>query len=44
MTEEKLRDYLLELNLSYYNEEELNKIYNAVRHIIAEIEEKIGRE
>ena len=44
MTEDKLRQYLDGLNLSYYNEEELQKIYDVVSSTVNEIEENIGRE
>ena len=41
---EELKKYLDNLNLSYYTESELQKIYNAVSSVIKEIEENIGRE
>ena len=44
MSKDELRDYLANLNLSYYTERELDKIYNAVSSTIKEIEELIGRE
>ena len=44
MNEEKLRNYLDNLNLSYYTESELWKIYNAIYTTVNEIEENIGRE
>ena len=44
MTKEKLGEYLSNLNLNYYNEEELQKIYNAVKLTVGQIEENIGRE
>lgn len=31
MTKEKLEEYLSNLNLNYYTEEELEKIYNSVK-------------
>lgn len=44
MSKEQLEEYLSNLNLSYYNEEELQKIYDAVKSTIDQIEENIGRE
>ena len=44
MTKLQLENYLSNLNLSYYNEEELNRIYRAVKETVDEIEENIGRE
>lgn len=44
MTKEKLEEYLSNLNLNYYNERELQKIYDAVKSIVDAIEENIGRE
>ena len=44
MTKEKLEEYLSNLNLNYYNEEELQKIYDAVKSTVDQIEENIGRE
>ncbi len=44
MTKEQLSDYLSNLNLNYYNEQELQKIYDAVKDAVSEIEEIIGRE
>lgn len=44
MTREQLESYLLDLNLSYYTEEELQEIYNSVKSTVNKIEEKIGRE
>ena len=44
MTKEKLEAYLSSLNLGYYTERELEKIYGAVKSVISEIEENIGRE
>ena len=44
MTKEKLEEYLSNLNLNYYNEEELQKIYNVVKSTVDQIEEYIGRE
>lgn len=44
MTKEKLEEYLSNLNLNYYNEEELQKIYDAVKLTVDRIEENIGRE
>ena len=44
MTREQLESYLLDLNLSYYTEEELQEIYNSVKSTVSKIEEKIGRE
>lgn len=44
MTREKLEEYLSEvLNVKYYNEEELQKIYDAVKSTVDVIEENIGR-
>ena len=43
MTREKLEEYLSEvLNVKYYNEEELQKIYDAVKSTVDVIEESIG--
>ena len=44
MTETQLRSYLSDLNLSYYNEEELLEIYNSVKSVVDHLEEKIGAE
>lgn len=45
MTKEKLEEYLSEvLNVKYYNEEELQKIYDVVKSTVDVIEENIGRE
>ena len=44
MTKSQLECYLSDLNLSYYNEEELQEIYNAVKSTVDRIEERIGRE
>ena len=44
MTKERLAAYLSNLNLSYYTEAELERIYNAVKEVVSEIEENIGRE
>ena len=44
MTKEELREYLDGLNLSYYNEEELQRIYDVIYSTVREIEENIGRE
>lgn len=44
MTKLQLECYLSDLNLSYYSDEELEEIYNAVKSTIDRIEEKIGRE
>ena len=33
MTKEKLEEYLSNLNLNYYTEEELEKIYNSIKSI-----------
>lgn len=44
MTKLQLECYLSDLNLSYYNEEELQEIYNAVKSTVDRIEERIGRE
>lgn len=40
MTKEQLEEYLLNLNLSYYTETELERIYKSV---VDQIEEYIGR-
>lgn len=44
MTKEKLEEYLYNLNLNYYTEEELEEIHNSVKSTIDYIEECIGRE
>lgn len=45
MAREDLEEYLSEvLNVKYYNEEELQKIYDAVKSTVDVIEENIGRE
>ena len=44
MTKEKLEEYLSNLNLNYYTEEKLEKIYNSVKSTEDYIEECIGRE
>ena len=44
MTKEQLENYLSDLNLNYYTEEELQEIYNSVKTTIDKIEEKIGME
>ena len=44
MTREKLEEYLSEvLNVKYYNEEELQKIYDIIKSTVDVIEENIGR-
>lgn len=43
MTKEQLEEYLLSLNLSYYTETELERIYKSVKSEIGQIEEYIGR-
>ena len=44
MTREDLEEYLSKtLNIRYYNEEELQKIYDAVKSTVDVIEENIGR-
>lgn len=45
MAREDLEEYLSEiLNIRYYNEEELQKIYDAVKSTVDVIEENIRRE
>lgn len=44
MEKEQLEEYLSNLNLNYYNEGELQKIYDAVKSTVDQIEENIGRE
>ena len=44
MTKEELKEYLYNLNLNYYNESELKRIYDAVKSTVDKIEEAIGRE
>ena len=44
MTKLQLECYLSDLNLDYYNEKELEEIYNAVKSTVNRIEEKIARE
>lgn len=44
MTKEKLEEYLYNLNLNYYTEEELEEIHNSIKSTIDYIEERIGRE
>lgn len=44
MTKEELEEYLSNLNLNYYNERELQKIYDAVKSTVDAIEENIGRD
>lgn len=44
MNKEKLREYIDNLNLNYYTESELEKIYKAVATTVSEIEELIGME
>lgn len=44
MTKEKLEEYLSNLNLNYYTEEELEEIHNSIKSTIDYIEECIGRE
>ena len=44
MTKEKLEEYLSNLNLNYYTEEELEEIYNLVKSTVDCIEERIGCE
>ena len=44
MTKEQLENYLSDLNLGYFTEEELKEIYNSVKLTIDRIEERIGRE
>ena len=45
MAREDLEEYLSEvLNVKYYNEEELQKIYDVVKSTVDVIEENIGRE
>lgn len=43
MTKEQLEEYLLSLNLSYYTETELERIYTSVKSVVDQIEEYIGR-
>ena len=43
MTKEQLEEYLLSLNLSYYTETELERIYISVKSVVDQIEEYIGR-
>ena len=45
MTREDFEEYLSEvLNVKYYNEEELQKIYDTVKSTVDVIEENIRRE
>ena len=45
MAREDLEEYLSEIwNIRYYNEEELQKIYDAVKSTVDVIEENIRRE
>ena len=44
MTKEQLEEYLSSLNLSYYTETELERIYKSVKSTVDQIEENIGRE
>ena len=45
MAREDLEEYLSEiLNIRYYKEEELQKIYDIVKSTVDVIEENIGRE
>lgn len=44
MTKSQLENYLSNLNLNYYTEEELQKIYDAVKSTVDNIEENIVRE
>lgn len=44
MTKEKFEEYLSNLNLNYYTEEELEKIYDSVKSTVDYIEEYIGCE
>ena len=44
MTKLQLECYLSDLNLGYYNEEEFQEIYDAVKSTVDRIEERIGRE
>ena len=39
MTKEQLENYLSDLNLSYFTEEELCEIYNSLKSTIDRIEE-----
>lgn len=39
MTKEQLENYLSNLNLSYYNEEELQEIYDAVKSTVDRLED-----
>ena len=43
MTKEQLEEYLSSLNLSYYTETELERIYKSVKSTVDQIEEYIGR-
>lgn len=43
MTKEQVEEYLLSLNLSYYTETELERIYKSVKSAVDQIEEYIGR-
>lgn len=43
MTKEQLEEYLSSLNLSYYTETELERIYKSVKSVVDQIEEYIGR-
>lgn len=43
MTKEQLEEYLSSLNLSYYTETELERIYTSVKSVVDQIEEYIGR-
>lgn len=44
MTKEQLENYLSDLNLDYYTEEELQRIYDSVKSTVDYIEECIGHE
>lgn len=43
MTKEQLEEYLSSLNLNYYSETELERIYKSVKSEVDQIEEYIGR-
>ena len=43
MTKEQLEEYLSSLNLNYYTEPELERIYKSVKSVVDQIEEYIGR-
>ena len=44
MTKEKLEEYLYNLNLNYYTEEELEETHNSIQSTIDYIGECTGRE